>query len=483
MVQFDNTYARLPDRFFSRVEPEPVPEPQTLRVNAGLARQLGFDPEWLASDEGADFAVGNELLDGSEPIAQAYAGHQFGGWVPQLGDGRAVLLGEVLTESGERFDVQLKGSGRTPFSRRGDGRAPLGPVLREYLVSEAMHALGIPTTRSLVAAATGAPVRRESVLPGGVLVRVARSHIRIGTFEFFAGRADYDGIATLARYVIERHYPDLESNTADAPLDLLDAYAGRLASLVAKWQAVGFIHGVLNTDNMLLSGETIDYGPCAFMNQYDPQTVYSSIDRMGRYAYGNQPAIAQWNLTRLAEALLRADDPTEERIARAQGIIDAFPARFREAYGTALAAKVGLSEVDEETWQLLDGLLEQMDESNADFTLTFLQLAEEIAPTDEPTGNLPDGFDSWLERWRGLIAREGVTDDEVVARMRAVNPVVIPRNHEVERAIESAVNDGDLEPFHNLADALTSPFAWPNQTELTQPPAPGEEIEATFCGT
>jgi uncharacterized protein YdiU (UPF0061 family) len=481
-IEFDNTYATLPERFYSRLDPQPVPSPATIRVNAPLARQLGFDAEWLRSDQGAEFAVGNRILDGADPIATVYAGHQFGNWVPRLGDGRAILLGEVLDEQGERFDIQLKGSGRTPYSRRGDGRSPLGPVLREYIVSEAMHALGIPTTRSLVAASTGEQVRRETSLPGGVLVRVARSHIRVGTFQYFASREDVDAIRILFEHVLERHYPDLDP---DSPVELLRAVAERQASLVAQWQLVGFIHGVMNTDNMLVSGETIDYGPCAFMNEYDPQTVYSSIDRMGRYAYGNQPPIAQWNLSRLAEALLRLSEG-EETAARAQEVIDDFPETFRAAYADGMVEKLGLAEFREGDWPLVEDLLGVMYETRSDYTSTFRRLCELAggsAPDSETSSELPDAFDSWLPRWRARVEQDHRSPEERERAMRAANPAVIPRNHVVQRAIERAVEEADFSEFHALIEALASPYEEPRSPGFLGPPRSDQRVAATFCGT
>ncbi|MGM0555173.1 MAG: protein adenylyltransferase SelO [Myxococcota bacterium] len=486
-ITFDNTYTDLPDRFFARCEPASVPDPRTIRVNEALAEQLGFDAEWLESEQGAEFAVGNRILEGSEPIAMAYAGHQFGNFVSQLGDGRALLLGEVLDEDGERFDIQLKGSGRTPFSRRGDGRAPLGPVLREYIVSEAMYALGIPTTRSLVAASSGGRVRRETILPGGVLVRVARSHVRVGTFEYFAAREDRDALQTLMAYVVDRHFPDVDP---ESPVELLDAVAKRQASLVAQWQLVGFIHGVMNTDNMLLSGETIDYGPCAFMNAFDPETVYSSIDRRGRYAYRNQPGIAQWNLSRLAEALLVVVDGDEAVVAEAQDVIDAFPDRLRDAYADGMAAKLGLDGFDEDSWELATDLLALMHENGTDFTLAFRRLSE-LADPGRSQGrsvgevfSFPEAFDPWLDRWRARLRASQRSSEDIATGMRTVNPVVIPRNHHVAAVLEAAVERSDFEPFHTLVDAVTRPFEFPKQREeLVEPPAPDEEIAATFCGT
>ncbi|NND67984.1 MAG: YdiU family protein, partial [Halioglobus sp.] len=375
-LPFDNSYARLPAAFYTALDPTPVEEPGPIRVNRELAVELGLDPQWLASKEGTAVLAGNEIAEGSEPIATVYAGHQFGGYNPQLGDGRAVLLGEIVRSDGQRFDLQLKGSGPTPYSRGGDGRAPLGPVLREYIVGEAMHALGVPTTRSLAAVTTGELVVRDGYLPGAVLARVASSHIRIGTFEYFAARRDNESLATLSGHVIARHFP--EAAQADNPiLDMLESVIERQATLVAQWQLLGFIHGVMNTDNMLLCGETIDYGPCAFMDAFNPEQVYSSIDHQGRYAYRNQPGIAQWNLSRLAQAVLPLlHDDEEQAVALAQAAIDAYPAQFLDAHSAGIARKLGLSEITEDDTALVEDLFAALAEHKLDFTLAFRRLAD-----------------------------------------------------------------------------------------------------------
>jgi uncharacterized protein YdiU (UPF0061 family) len=488
-LDFDNTYVDLPDRFYEACEPESVDDPKIIRVNDPLARRLGADPDWLDSDEGAEFATGNRVLEGSRPIATAYAGDQFGNFVPQLGDGRAHLLGEVIGEDGQRFDIQLKGSGRTRFSRRGDGRAPLGPVLREYVVSEAMHALGIPTSRSLAAASTGEQVRRsEGLEPGAVLVRVARSHIRVGTFQYFAARDDAEAIRELTSYALERHYPDRD---CDSPAALFDAVAGRQAELVARWQSVGFIHGVMNTDNTLVSGETIDYGPCAFMNAYDPETVYSSIDERGRYAFQNQPGIAGWNLSRFAGALMAGADDDSTLSSELEDVLDGFPRRFQDAYEEHMGPKLGLAEFRESDEELLADLLDLMELHGADWTLTFRRLAELADPTpdaDHPkVGDfftLPDAFDDWLDRWRTRLAERDAPSDEIAESMCAVNPVVIPRNYHVNAAIEDAVERGDFEAFHTLCEVLADPYEFPEgREEFAHPPEPDERVMATFCGT
>jgi uncharacterized protein YdiU (UPF0061 family) len=483
---FDNTYARLPRRFYVRQEPVPVQAPRILRVNHALAEALGLDRDWLESPEGVAVLAGNRIPEGAEPLALAYAGHQFGGFVPQLGDGRAILLGEVLDPQGRRFDIQLKGSGPTPFSRNGDGRAWLGPVLREYIVGEAMHALGIPTTRALAAVETGEPVYRESVLPGAVLTRVACSHVRIGTFEYFATRRDVEAVRTLADYVIERHYPEVRDHERPYRA-LLDAVIARQADLVAQWLAVGFIHGVMNTDNMAIAGETIDYGPCAFMDAFHPGTVYSSIDRGGRYAYANQPRIAHWNLSRLAEALIPIMDPDPERgLQEAQAAIDAFPARFEAAYGARFRAKLGLAEALADDPDLLDALLQAMTEAEADFTNAFRALCD--AGEGDTEGFLGElghsaAASEWLARWLQRLDQESTGPAARAGGMRRANPAMIPRNHRVEAALQAAV-EGDLAPLDTLLRILASPFDdRPDDQPFRLPPEPHEVVRQTFCGT
>ena len=486
---FDNSYARMPERFYARIAPTPTEAPALLRLNGPLARELGLDPEKLASPDGVAILAGQRVPDGAEPIALAYAGHQFGNFVPQLGDGRAVLLGEIVDRNGMRRDIQLKGSGPTPFSRRGDGRAALGPVLREYLVSEAMAALGIPTTRALAAVATGDPVLREAVLPGAVLTRVAASHIRVGTFEFFAARGDVEGLRLLAAHVVARHYP----HAADAPNTaraLLDGVIRRQAELVARWLNVGFIHGVMNTDNMSISGETIDYGPCAFMDAYDPATVFSSIDEGGRYAYGNQPRIAQWNLARLAEALLPllADDE-KAAIALAEEALSAFPAIFEEAYVGGLRKKLGLLEAKADDLALCRDLMQAMAANAVDFTLAFRRLADAAADpaADEGVRGLfvdPTVFDAWAARWRARLAEEGGDAATRRAAMRLASPAFIPRNHLVEAALAAALKEGDLAPFDRLHRVLSRPFDdQPEHADLAALPPDDGRHYRTFCGT
>lgn len=486
---FDNSYARLPERFYVRMAPTPVTGPALVRVNRELADLLGLDADALASPEGVQILAGNRLPEGAEPLAQAYAGHQFGGWVPQLGDGRAILLGEVVDRDGVRRDIQLKGCGRTPFSRGGDGRAALGPVLREYIVSEGMHRLGIPTTRALAAVTTGEPVYRETTLPGAVLTRVARSHIRVGTFQYFMARRDVDAIRALADHAIARHYPDAAA--AERPyLAFLESVIAAQAALVAKWLGVGFIHGVMNTDNCSIAGETIDYGPCAFMDRFHPGTVFSSIDRGGRYAYGRQPSIAQWNLVQLAQCLLPVlDDDGDTALELAQAAIDGYATRFDAELLTVFRAKLGLMEPRDGDLALVQDLFERMAAGGADFTLTFRRLAGLLAGGDgAPARDLfvdPTAFDAWETTWRARLAEEApLPETDRAAALRAANPAVIPRNHQVEAAIRAAEDEGDYTVFEALLAALAIPFEErPEHAAYRLPPRPEEEVKQTFCGT
>ncbi|MEO1193661.1 MAG: YdiU family protein [Pseudomonadota bacterium] len=489
IFSFDNSYARLPERLFARVSPAATPSPQLLQINKSLAEELALDPERLVSQEGLEILSGNRIATGSDPIAMAYAGHQFGNWVPQLGDGRALLLGEVIDRNGQRRDIQLKGSGRTPFSRMGDGKAPLGPVLREFIVSEAMAALGIPTTRSLAAVATGERVFRETIHTGAVLTRVAASHLRIGTFQFFYARNDADALRALSDYAIARHYP--EATTAEVPaLALLDAVIARQASLVAQWMGIGFIHGVMNTDNMTISGETIDYGPCAFMDSFREGQVFSSIDSGGRYAFGRQPQIAHWNLTQLAQALLPLlSDKMEAAVELAQASIDRFPDLFHEAWLGVARRKLGLSTAAEGDADLFASLLSTMEANEADFTLTFRRLANGVVPdgAEEPQARDlfkdPAAFDAWAVRWQARLEAEPMAIAERQAALRAANPLFIPRNHRVEEAL-AAAEAGDLGPFERLKRVLAYPFdVQPDAAELALPPGPEERVFRTFCGT
>jgi uncharacterized protein YdiU (UPF0061 family) len=483
---FDNSYARMPERFFARQTPTPVKAPTSIRVNDALARHLGLDPSFLAGPVGTEILAGNLVPDGANPLAMAYAGHQFGNWVPQLGDGRAILLGEVIDRDGTRRDIQLKGAGRTPFSRGGDGRAALGPVLREYIVSEAMAALGIPTTRALAAVATGEHIWRETPEQGAVLTRVARSHLRVGTFEFFANKGDVEGVRALADYVIARHYPDA-ANAEQPYLALLEAVIARVAALVARWLSVGFIHGVMNTDNMSIVGETIDYGPCAFMDAYHPATVYSSIDRNGRYAFVNQPRMAHWNLSRLAGALLPLFGVEESAaVAMAQGALDTFPAIFEAEHLTLLRRKLGLLEAHDGDAALAQDLLNRMAENEADFTLTFRRLSDAATGDNRAMRELfkdPAAFDGWAVTWRARLAREGINSAERSAAIRAINPAFIPRNHRVQAVIVAA-QAGDFSVLSDMLSVLANPYNdQPEFTLYAEPPKPEEVVHQTFCGT
>ncbi len=470
-LPFDNSYGRLPERFYSRLEPTPVKEPELIALNIPLAERLGLDPDALATPDGVAALGGNLLPDGADPLAQAYAGHQFGNFVPQLGDGRALLLGEVVAPDGARFDLQLKGSGPTPYSRMGDGRAWLGPVMREYIVSEAMAALGIPTTRALAAVQTGEIVLREAPLPGAVLTRVASSHIRVGTFQFFAARDDREALEALVQHALERHQPDGET-----ALDLLDGVIERQARLIAKWMGLGFVHGVMNTDNMTISGETIDYGPCAFIDSYHPLRVFSSIDHAGRYAYGRQPDVAMWNLAQLAMALLPLIGSSEP----AQKSLDRFPDLFRSAWSEVFRSKLGLTSQSDGDDALANDLLNAMAENQADFTNTFRALGTRHA-RDEFVD--PDAFDTWERAWRDRLAQEDTTPEDRLDALRAINPAVIPRTHRIEEAISSGVS-GDLAPFHRLNKALQTPFVLSeDDSDLARAPTQDEIVPQTFCGT
>jgi uncharacterized protein YdiU (UPF0061 family) len=486
-ISFENTYAALPDRFYARIDPSAAKSPELVKLNEGLARRLGLDPDWLRSAEGIRFLSGKEIAPSSQPIAMAYAGHQFGHFVPQLGDGRAILLGEIVARERSRFDLHLKGAGRTPFSRGGDGKAALGPVLREYVVSEAMAALGIPTTRALAALTTGELVFRERTLPGAVIVRVASSHIRVGTFQYFAARRDDEAVRMLADHVIKRHYPDAAA--AERPYRaLLDAVIAAQAKLIAKWLAVGFIHGVMNTDNSTISGETIDYGPCAFMDTYHPAAKFSSIDRQGRYAYRNQPEMALWNLTRFAETLLPLlHEEPDRAVAEAEEALDAFAPAFQAEYISGFRSKLGLATEREEDGQLVQGLLGAMAANQVDFTLLFRRLADALEPQGEASArelfvNRRD-FDEWVPKWKARIELEP-QDLARRAAMLAINPAYIPRNHRVEAMIQAAVDDGDFGPFEELLQVLSEPFdSRPEFAHFENPPQPEERVLATFCGT
>ena len=495
---FDNTYARLPERFYARVAPARVREPRLVKVNYALAELLGVDPAQLDSPEGAQIFSGNVVPEKAASIALAYAGHQFGGFVPQLGDGRAILLGETVGVDGKRRDIQLKGSGPTPFSRNGDGRAALGPVLREYIVSEAMAALGIPTTRTLAAVSTGEPVYREEVLPGAVLTRVAASHIRVGTFEYFGARRDLEALASLTNYALARHHARATDNgddVAQSALKLFDRVLEAQASLVARWLGVGFVHGVMNTDNTSISGETIDYGPCAFLDEYDPEKKFSSIDHGGRYAFANQPRIAQWNLARFAETLLPLiSERQDEAVRLATERLERFPVVFEAHYTAVMRAKLGLlphaelPETDENDRALVADLLTRMASSAVDYTVFFRELC---AAAEDPSADArvaalfaePQTFHAWGESWRHRMRDDSITAAERANAMRQANPAFIPRNHRVEQAIAAAMS-GDFEPFETMLRVLSRPYDdQPEFAHLAIPPRPEERVRATFCGT
>ncbi|MFY2763169.1 protein adenylyltransferase SelO [Arenimonas sp. MALMAid1274] len=483
-LPFEHTYAGLPARFHQRVAPTPVSAPRWLAFNDALAGELGLGS--LRESPGAlAMLAGNALPDNAQPIAMAYAGHQFGHFVPQLGDGRAILLGELIDTHGQRRDLQLKGAGPTRFSRGGDGRAAIGPVLREFLVSEAMHAMGVPTTRALAAVATGDPVMRERPVPGAVLARVAASHLRVGSFQYFAAQEDADGVRVLTDYAIARHFPALAGEAKPA-LALLQAVAERQAALVAQWMHVGFVHGVMNTDNCAISGETIDYGPCAFLDEYDPGKVFSSIDRGGRYAFGNQAAAARWNLARLAECLLPLiDSEPEAALAQASAVINAFPDRFRAHWLAGMRRKLGLSGEEDGDEALAQALLEAMHAVAADYTLVFRGLCLAAEDREAATGDLlalpkSPGFDAWRQRWRDRLAREAQSPRARADAMRQANPAVIPRNHQVEAALVAA-ESGDLAPFESLLAAVRQP--WHEHPDYMQAPRPDQRVARTFCGT
>jgi uncharacterized protein YdiU (UPF0061 family) len=484
---FKHSYSALPARFYAQVAPTPVADPKLIVLNSRLAEHLGLEPKTLEPEASAIFS-GNRLPEDANPIAMAYAGHQFGAFVPSLGDGRAILLGELQGRDGVLRDVQLKGAGLTPFSRNGDGRAVIGPMLREYLISEAMHALGVPTTRSLAVVASGEQVFREGALPGAVLTRVASSHVRVGTFQYFAARGDQDAVRTLLDYVIARHYPT--AGEADVPaLDVLRQVSERQAALVADWMLLGFIHGVMNTDNMAISGETIDYGPCAFMDSYDPNTVFSSIDHGGRYAYANQPLIAQWNLARFAETLLFLIDPVTERAVRlATDVLEPFVEQFEARFLAGMSRKLGLSSALDGDAKLVKHLLTSMRQGQADFTLTFRKLtrAAEHHADEQQLRELftaSNSLDGWLRDWQGRLTIDPQGTAQRLASMRAANPAFIPRNHRVQAALDAA-DGGDYALFRKLLGILQRPYDdQPKMGEYGQPPQPSERVLQTFCGT
>ncbi|MCO7175217.1 YdiU family protein [Sporolactobacillus kofuensis] len=477
---FDNSYARLPATFFSRINPTPVRAPKLMILNHSLAESLGLSVEALQSEEAIAVFAGNHIPEGAAPLAQAYAGHQFGHFT-MLGDGRAVLLGEQITPQGERYDIQLKGPGRTPYSRGGDGRAALGPMLREYMISEAMHALGIPTTRSLAVVTTGESIMRETELPGAVLTRVAASHLRVGTFEYAKAWGTKDELQALADYTIRRHYPHIE-NEEHQYLSLLQEVVKRQAALIAQWQLVGFIHGVMNTDNMTISGETIDYGPCAFMDAYDPGTVFSSIDRRGRYAYGNQPRIAGWNLARFGETLLPLlHDHQEQAIELAQEEISNFATLYQSHWLAGMRAKLGLFNEEEQDEALIDRLLSLMKKYRADYTNTFRAFTLNTQAGSKLFGT-PE-FAEWHKLWQERLARQQESKEDANALMRKNNPALIPRNYRVEEALKAAVEQGDDSVMKRLLAVLSSPYAYSaEQNEYATLPVSTRPYQ-TFCGT
>ena len=488
-IYFNNSFVQLGEKFYAKLNPTPVEQPKIVKLNEELSNKLGIDLEMLELDDWASIFSGNRILPGSEPLAMVYAGHQFGHLVPQLGDGRAILLGEVIDNSSIRNDIQLKGYGITPFSRQGDGRAALGPVLREYIVSEAMNALDIPTTRSLCAVTSGEPVYRETVLPGAVLTRVASGHVRTGTFQYFALKGDVKAITELANYVIDRHYPEVKESS-NKYLKLLEKVMDRHAELVTKWLHVGFIHGVMNTDNMALSGETIDYGPCAFMDSFNKTQVFSSIDHSGRYSYGNQPQIVQWTLARLAETILPLIDKNQESaVEMAKEVIELYSERFKEFWLSGMRQKLGLFNSEPEDENLIESLLNIMHENEADFTLTFRWLCDAGVDKKNNKNILTlfkdaGAYDNWSESWRSRLSRESASPEERVKLMRKVNPAFIPRNHRVEQALNAAVENLDFGPFERLVDVLSSPYEEiKGKDEFMLPPRPGEHVLQTFCGT
>lgn len=477
---FDNSYARLPDLMFRAATPAKVPKPTIAVFNKPLASELGLDSSRVSDSELASVFAGQSIPEGAYPIAEAYAGHQYGGFT-MLGDGRAILLGEQITPTGQRFDIQFKGSGRTPFSRMGDGKAALGPMLREYIISEAMHALRIPTTRSLAVVATGEPIYRETILPGAILTRVAASHIRVGTFQYLAAMQDTDNLRVLADYTIARHYSDL-SDTPNRYINFFQAVRDRQAALIAKWQAVGFVHGVMNTDNMAISGETIDYGPCAFMDVYDPDTVFSSIDHGGRYAYGNQPSIAQWNLARFAETLLPLIDPSQDAaIEIATHELNAFPEIFKRHYFSEMRSKLGLASEEATDEQLVTELLDWMHSSKADYTNTFDALS--TGSFSDQAIYATDQFRHWHDKWQQRLQRDGLSITDAQALMQRGNPFIIPRNHRVEEALNAASQHGDYLPMHNLLAALAKPFERNDAYAEYRSPSSDSRCYRTFCGT
>lgn len=484
---FDNSYAHELDGFYVSMPAAKAPQPELVKFNQSLAAQLGLNIHGLDGEGGAQIFSGNIMPDGAEPLAQAYAGHQFGHFSPQLGDGRALLMGEIIDRNGKRFDIHLKGSGRTPFSRGGDGKAVLGPVLREYLMGEAMHGLGIPTTRALAAVTTGEEIQREGWKIGAVLTRIASSHLRVGTFQFFASRGDWEKVQRLSDYAIARHDPDL-TDAEDGVFLFFQRVAKRQARLIAQWMQVGFIHGVMNTDNMTISGETIDYGPCAFMDGYNPATVFSSIDRHGRYAYGNQPVIGQWNLARLAETFIPLIDPDNDQgaIDRLMPVVEAYMAQYETSFYQGMGTKIGFENQKPGDRQLIDELLKLMERRDVDFTSFFRTLATAAKEDNTTVSKLFDDteFKAWLSKWRQRLSEDARSSETITAAMNRINPIYIPRNHLVEEALAAAENEGNYAPFEHLLEALADPFTKRDGFERYEAPAPADFAPyRTFCGT
>jgi len=518
-IQFDNSYIKLSDDFYQKTKPTLVTNPQLIKFNQALADELGLsevkvDETSTSQLEAAEYFSGNKLMEGSEPLAMAYAGHQFGGFSAQLGDGRAMLLGEVINLDGIRYDIQLKGSGPTRYSRSGDGRSALGPVLREYIVSETMAKLGVPTTRALAMVTTGEEVARNTLVPGGILTRVATSFVRVGTFQYFSEQGNLPAVKQLADYEIARHFSQKQSKESDDKnvyVSFFSEVVDRQAKLIAKWMSLGFIHGVMNTDNMSIVGETIDYGPCAFMDEFDYDRVYSSIDSDGRYAYNNQPKIAQWNLVRLAETLLplfaiekgnsddlkdnHSDSEKEAAVEIAQDILNGYADLYTHYWLAAMRKKIGLSEEKDQDSALVGELLDIMDSNKADFTLVFSNLTELLSHSniEDDTAQIekmrglftsPELFDAWLIKWQKRLAEESTNNQQQQAIMRSVNPFYIPRNHQIEAAIRAAEDHNDFSIFNNLYDVLQNPFELQQgKDDYLQPPKPEEVVHQTFCGT
>ena len=484
---FDNSYHNLPQEFFERINPVPVKDPKVIIFNTDLGKSLGIDPKMSEKDLAKIFS-GNEVPKGSSPIALAYAGHQFGQFVHQLGDGRAILLGELSTPDQERYDIQLKGSGQTKFSRQGDGRAPIGPIIREYVISESMNALGIPSTRSLAAISTGEQVFRETLLPGGVLTRIAKSHIRVGTFEYFAAQKNTDHLKTLADYTINRHFPTLKEAN-NSYISLLQTVSDLQIELISKWMGVGFIHGVMNTDNTSIVGETIDYGPCAFMDEYNPGTVFSSIDTHGRYAFGNQPLIAQWNMACFANSLLPLiDENSEKAVKKAQEVINNFPKNMNEAVMGVMCKKIGLDSSENDSQELLKSFLNIMLDNKSDYTLSFRYLSENLQGKKEDLLKAQfqehDKLYDWLQKWTKTLENKNLNKKDVMNMMDKTNPLFIPRNHLLERIIDAATENNDFSQMKTLLKVFSSPYKeQPKNEAYSKPPQPYEIVKQTFCGT